>query len=77
MLCKSVYDKQYEVQKEVNEATSFLEKGKRLSRYNGGITLVIDLAREFIEEVENTADYDDNDAIEAVSADAIDDTCFW
>jgi short-subunit dehydrogenase len=72
MLCKSVYDKQYEVQKEVNEAISFLEKGKRLSRYNSGITLVIDLAREFIEEVENAADYDDNDAFEAVSADAID-----
>jgi len=55
MLCKSVNDKQYEVQKEVNEAISFLEKGKRLSRYNGGITLVTDLEREFIEEVENAA----------------------
>jgi 3-oxoacyl-[acyl-carrier protein] reductase len=37
--------------KEVNEAIPFLEKGKRLSRYNGGITLVIDLAREFIKRL--------------------------
>ncbi|HOX65652.1 MAG TPA: hypothetical protein PLB79_07535, partial [Thermotogota bacterium] len=55
MLCKSVYDRQYEVQKEVSEAIAFLEKTKRLSRYNGTITLVTDLEKEFIEEVENTA----------------------
>ncbi|HQC37205.1 MAG TPA: SDR family oxidoreductase, partial [Thermotogota bacterium] len=35
----------------MNEAIPFLEKGKRLSRYNGGITLVIDLAREFIKRL--------------------------
>jgi len=54
MLCKSVYDKQYEVQKEVKEAIDFLEKTKRLSRYNGKITLVTDLEKEFIEGAENT-----------------------
>ena len=54
MLCKNIFDKQYELTKEVKDALDYLEKAKYVTRYNGEITLVTDLEREFIAEMDNT-----------------------
>jgi len=54
MLCKNIFDRQYELSKEVKDALDYLEKTKYITRYNGEINLVTDLEREFIKEMENT-----------------------
>jgi len=54
MLCKNIFDKQYELTKEVKDALDYLEKARYVTRYNGEITLVTDLERDFIAEMENT-----------------------
>ncbi|HRR45499.1 MAG TPA: BREX system P-loop protein BrxC, partial [Mesotoga sp.] len=54
MLCKNIFDRQYELSREVKDALDYLEKTKYITRYNGEINLVTDLEREFIKEMENT-----------------------
>jgi len=54
MLCKNIFDRQYELSKEVKDALDYLEKTKYITRYNGEVNLVTDLEREFIKEMENT-----------------------
>ncbi|HPE70113.1 MAG TPA: BREX system P-loop protein BrxC [Thermotogota bacterium] len=54
MLCNSLFQKQYELTEEVKEALDYLEKAKYITRYNGEITLVTDMEREFISERENS-----------------------
>lgn len=54
MLCKNLFDKQYDLTREVKDALDYLEKTRYVTRYNGEITLVTDLEREFIAEMDST-----------------------
>ena len=54
MLCKNIFDKPYELTQEVKDVLDYLEKAKYVTRYNGEITLVTDLERDFIAEMEDT-----------------------
>lgn len=52
MLCRSIHDRPYEIQDEVKDIVSFLENKKLVTRFNGQISLVTDLEKEFIEEMD-------------------------
>ena len=53
MLCKHLDDKPHEIQKEVKELVKHLEEGKYVTVYNGDITLITDLEKEFLDECDH------------------------
>ncbi|MDN5338602.1 MAG: hypothetical protein PWQ20_1672 [Thermotogaceae bacterium] len=50
MLCRHLDDKPHEIQKDVKELVKHLEKDKYVTVYNGEISLITDLEREFLDE---------------------------
>ncbi|HCZ06893.1 MAG TPA: BREX system P-loop protein BrxC [Thermotogae bacterium] len=55
MLCKHLDDKPHEIQKDVKELVKHLEKDKYVTVYNGEISLITDLEREFLDEYDRQA----------------------
>jgi hypothetical protein len=54
LLVKSIYDKEYDLGKEVRDVIDYLVDNRYVTRYNGEIDLVTDLEREFIKEMNET-----------------------
>jgi len=54
LLAKSIYEKEYDLGREVRDVIDYLVENRYVTRYNGEIDLVTDLEREFIKEMNET-----------------------